>query len=57
MVITDRQTLAGLYPSMLWTITENKEAKAILTADRKTLISLHLRISSIYTESLFFSPG
>ena len=33
MLIADRQTLAGLYPDMLWATPGNQEAKAMLIAD------------------------
>ena len=41
MLIADRQTLAGLYPYMLWTTPGNQETKAMLIADRQTLAGLY----------------
>ena len=35
MLIADGQTLAGLYPYMLWTTPGNQETKAMLIADGK----------------------
>ena len=37
MLIADRQTLAGLYPYMLWITPGNQETNAILIADRQAL--------------------
>ena len=50
MVIADRQTLAGLYPSMLWTTPGNQETKAMVIADRQTLAGL-------YPSMLWTTPG
>ena len=50
MLIADRQTLAGLYPYMLWTTPGNQETKAMLIADRQTLAGL-------YPYMLWTTPG
>ena len=41
MLIADRQTLARLYPDMLWTTPGNQETNAMLIADRQTLDRLY----------------
>ena len=41
MLIADRQTLAGLYPYMLWTTPGNQETKVMFIADRQTLAGLY----------------
>ena len=42
MLIADRQTLAGLYPYMLWTTPGNQETnKAMLIDDRQRLAGLY----------------
>ena len=45
MLIGDRQTLARLYPYMLWTTPRNQEANAMLIGDRQTLARLYLYMS------------
>ena len=50
MLIADRQTLAGLYPYMLWTTPGNQETNVMLIADRQTLAGL-------YPYMLWTTPG
>ena len=50
MLIANRQTLAGLYPYVLWTTPGNQETKAMLIAVRQTLAGL-------YPYMLWTTPG
>ena len=52
MLIADRQTLAGLYPDMLWTTPGNQETKAmVIVVDDNTGWALPLHVVDHTRES------